>query len=251
MQLYIFLIKKLYKRRQFFDFVVFMVLIFGFLNASFYRYVTLPKRSNILIIFILLCYLSVVLQALNHLLGLQFPDFTVIYYTFIYLAAFYYILSKVLLNTNLLERIAVDYKVNLHDIFGNPWSTFYASALKVFPKANKIAVGTGIGAYASAKAGYFYDAQLLIPHLQNIKSCDPQVRELIIESRHSLLDSCVNWYNPSFHTNQSKVNLQEFFVILQQVDQECIGKSGVGGTTYSDYLTLVSNKVKHAHINVR
>jgi hypothetical protein len=248
MQLYRLLIKKLYKGRKFYDFLVFILLVLGFFNVVFYRYVTLPKRSNILLIFILLCYLAIGLQVVNQLLGLQYPEFTFIYYSFIYLISFYYILGKLLVYTNLLKRVADDHKINLHELFGNPFSTFYALMSKVVPKANKIAVGAGIGAYTTAKAGYFYDGQLLIPHVQNLEACNPQVRQLIIESRHSLLDSYVNWYNPSFHTNPGKVTLQEFFVILEQVDQECIAKTGVGTASYSDYVSLVGNKVKHAHI---
>jgi len=76
----------------------------------------------------------------------------------------------------------------------------------------------------------------------------PEVCERIVDARHSLLDSHVNWLNPSFHTNTSKVTLQEFFMILEQVDEECINKDGIGKTSYSKYLSIVDHKVKHSHV---
>ena len=249
MKLYTSLIKKIYKKRKSVDLFLLMLLLFGFFNVFFYRYVTLPKRSNVLVTFILLCYLSIGLQALNQILGFHFPDITVIYYSFIYLALYYYGLSKLLLYTNLLKRVSVDYKINLHDLFGNPFNTFHSLLLKVLPKTNKIAIGIGVGSYTTAKVGYFYDAEILVPHIQNIECVNSEVRGLIVDSRHSLLDSHVNWLNPSFHINPTKVTLQEFSMILEQSDQECLKKNGIGQTSFSDFLSIVDHKVKHSHVN--
>lgn len=249
MNLYTSLIQKLYKKRKFFDLLLFIVLLLGVFNMLFYRYVTLKKKYNFLIIFILLCYLAIGLQALNQFLGLQFPDIRFIYYSFMYLTLYYYILSKLLLYTNLLKVVAVDYKTNLHELFGNPFGTFSGLVAKVLPKTNKIAVGVGIAGYSTAKIGYFYDGEIMVPHIRNIGCVTPEVRELIVNARHSLLDSHVNWLNPSFHINPSKVTLQEFFMILEQVDEECIDKDGIGKTSYSKYLSIVDHKVKHSHVN--
>ena len=249
MKLYKLLIKKLYKKGKFFDLLFFIVLLLGFFNMLFYRYVTLPKRYNFLIIFILLCYLAMVLQALNQLLGLHYPDIMFICYSFIYLTLYYYILSKLLLHTSLLKKVSFDYKINMHDLFGNPFSTFHNLLLKVLPKTNKVAVGIGVGAYTTTKAGYFYDGELLVPHIKNLESVSSEVRELIVNARHSLLDSHVNWFNPSFHTNPTKVTLQEFSMILELADRECTSKHGIGLTSYSDYLSVVDSKVKHSYVN--
>jgi hypothetical protein len=245
------LLSKLYKKGKAFDFFFIIILILGFSNMLVFRFITLPKRTNILVVFIIMSYLSVGLQVFSLIMELQYPNLSFIYYSFLYISLFYYLLSKSLKHTNLFKRVQDNYNVDLREIFGNPFTTWAAAVSKAAPLAQKLTVGVSVSIYSTTKFGYYLDGQALILPIQGLEACTPKTKELILGMKYSMLDTHVNWFNPSFRIDPSKVSLHQFVGILEECDSELVTKHGHGNTSYSQYVNEVSNKVKHFYLKER